>query len=382
MSKPECRKKSEVRNPNGERPRSEGSCEFRHASFGLLLTFELRHSSFPSGAFGGYLCPAGRRRCPRAAFTLVEVLVVIAIIGILIALLLPAVQAARETSRRTACANNLKQLGLAIQAFYDSNRCFPPGRGGPPPKVFSPQAYLLPYVEQGTLQAQIDLASAPTNLTIGGVPYSGAANAFAASQTVPVLTCPSDPAEGRVPGSTFGGTNYAGCTGSGTVNFGTLVAADGVFFLTSRVGFQNLTDGSSHTAAFSERTLGNGLATTTLTRDVAGLYIWELGTGTDVTPAACDAISSGSWYSTRGAKWILGNYGNTLYNHYYTPNATKWDCMNMAQQKALMGPRSNHSGGVNLLLCDGSARFAIDSVDLAVWRAVSTCAGDEPGDGL
>jgi prepilin-type N-terminal cleavage/methylation domain-containing protein len=137
-----------------------------------------------------------RNRAARgsAGFTLVELLVVIAIVGVLMAL--------------TACGNNLRQLGLALQQFHDARGQFPPGRGGPAPTVFSPQAYLLPYVEQGGLHGQLDLKSAPTNLTIAGIPYSGATNAAAAAQAVPILQCPSDPVAGRVQGSTFGGTNY------------------------------------------------------------------------------------------------------------------------------------------------------------------------------
>jgi len=300
-----------------------------------------------------------------AGFTLVELLVVIAIVGVLMALVMPAVQMAREAGRRTACGNNLRQLGLALQQFHDARGQFPPGRGGPAPTVFSPQAYLLPYVEQGGLHGQLDLKSAPTNLTIAGVSYSGATNAAAAAQAVPILQCPSDSASGRVQGSTFGGTNYVACVGSGTVGNGTLVRADGVFYLMSRVRFADLRDGSSHTAACSERTLG------------AGLYILELGNGVDVSIGSCGSRGTGGWYSQRSAKWILGNYGNTLYNHFYAPNALEWDCMNQAQQKGFMAARSNHPGGVQLLCCDGSTRFVADAINLAIWRGLATRSGGE-----
>ncbi|HVU89850.1 MAG TPA: DUF1559 domain-containing protein [Pirellulales bacterium] len=324
--------------------------------------------------------PQNNNRLRRAAFTLVELLVVIAIIGFLIALLLPAVQAARESSRRVSCANNLKQLGLALLECYDAQQHFPAGRGGPTPLVFSPQAYILPYVEQNGLYGQLDLKSAPTTLGIAGVTYSGANNAAAAAQAVRVLQCPSDPAEGQVPGSTFGGTNYVANTGSGTVDNGTLVSADGVFYLTSAVRFADLVDGSSHTAAFSERMLGTGLTLNvpTLSQSDAAYYVLELGNGIDASVLNCATLATGDWYSTRSAKWILGNYGNTLYNHFYGPNATTYDCMNQAQQKGFMAARSNHPSGVNLLACDGSARFIATNIDLAVWQALSTRAGSEP----
>lgn len=320
-------------------------------------------------------------RCARtnrdaSGFTLIELLVVIAIIGVLMALILPAVQAAREASRRSACSNNLKQLGLALHQFHDVRGHFPPGRGGPTPLVFSPQAFLLPHVEQNGLYNQLDLSSAPTNLFIAGVPYSGAANAAAASEVVGVLRCPSDPAAGRVTSSAFGGTNYVGCTGSGAIDNGTIARADGVFFLTSHVRFRDLSDGASHTAAFSERTLGTGLALETDT-PYDGLYILELSNSVTVTPGNCETPSSGSWYSQRSGKWILGNYGNTLYNHHYPPNTERWDCMNLAQQKGFLAARSYHPGGVQLLLCDGSVHFASDTIDSTVWRGLSTRTGGE-----
>jgi prepilin-type N-terminal cleavage/methylation domain-containing protein/prepilin-type processing-associated H-X9-DG protein len=321
-------------------------------------------------------------RSRHTAFTLVELLVVIAIIGVLVAILLPAVQAARESSRRASCSNNLKQIGLALHNFEDAKKQFPPGRGGPPPKIFSTLAYLLPYAEEGTLQAMIDLSQAPTTVVVAGVPYSGARNAPAASEIVNILGCPSDMIWGRIPGSNFGSTNYAANAGSGQVDGGTLAAtADGVFYKESSVGFRQLTDGASHTAAFSERMLGAGQPLSTMTDSQAAIYILELSNAVPVG-SGCDSPASGTWYSKRGDKWILGNYGNTLYNHFRAPNAREWDCMNQPQQKGYMTARSFHTQGVNVLFCDGSVRFIDDQVDLAVWRAASTRAGDERVDAL
>jgi prepilin-type N-terminal cleavage/methylation domain-containing protein/prepilin-type processing-associated H-X9-DG protein len=328
-----------------------------------------------------YHARASYRRRPDG-FTLVELLVVIAIVGVLVALLLPAVQAAREASRRSSCINNLKQLGVALQSFHSAQRRFPPGRGGPAPMVFSPQAYLLPYVEEGSLEGQIDFTAAPTSLVIAGISYSGNANKPAASQVVRVLMCPTDVAEGRVLGSTFGGTNYAANAGSGTLNFGSLTKADGVFYITSNIDFRKITDGSTYTAAFSERQLGDGQPQAAASRDNSQLMTWELSNAMSFGPTPCETAVSGSWYSQRGAKWILGNYGNTLYNHYYAPNSSQWDCMNLPQQMALMTARSNHPGGVNVSFCDGSVRFVDDNVRIEVWRAAATRAGSEPPENL
>src|SRR4051812_13615421 len=92
----------------------------------------------------------------RTGFTLVELLVCVAIISILLALVLPAIQAAREASRRYACVNNLRQIGLALQNYHAAHQRFPPGRGDPLPAVFSTLAYLLPYTEQTSLSGRID----------------------------------------------------------------------------------------------------------------------------------------------------------------------------------------------------------------------------------
>ncbi len=320
-------------------------------------------------------------RRPRG-FTLVELLVVIAIIGALVALLLPAVQSAREAARRSACTNNLRQLGVALQNFHSAHGHFPAGRGGPVPQIFSPQAYLLPYVEEGSIEGQMDFSVEPTPLFIAGVAYSGARNQAAAYEAVSVLTCPSDVASGRVEGSLYGGTNYAACTGSAVLDAGTVNPSDGVFYRESKIAFRHITDGSSHTVAFSERMLGNGQSVSTLPPDRADLYILELFNSSPVSPSNCQTPSNGTWYDARGAKWILGNYGNTLYNHQYVPNPPQWDCMNLPQQKGYLSARSYHREGVNVLFCDGSVRFMDDDVALVVWRAIATRAGGETLDSL
>jgi prepilin-type processing-associated H-X9-DG protein len=105
--------------------------------------------------------------------------------------------------------------------------------------------------------------------------------------------------------------------------------------------------------------------------------MWEISDRSVPTPDSCRSLSSGSWYGARGEKWIIGNYGNTLYNHYYCPNAADWDCMNITQQMGLTTARSFHPGGVGVLFGDGSVRFVEDSIDLTIWRGLATPAGGE-----
>jgi prepilin-type N-terminal cleavage/methylation domain-containing protein/prepilin-type processing-associated H-X9-DG protein len=305
----------------------------------------------------------------RNAFTLVELLVVIAIIGVLVALLLPAIQAAREAGRRASCLNNLKQVGLAMQNYHSAYNRFPVARN-PWPLVHSSLARLLPFCEQANVHNLVDYTQ---NL-------NAAANVSASQQVIPMFVCPSDGAGGRVPGRVDAGSNYVANNGSGTIGYGLIGSGDGVFTQANQ-GFRTVTDGSSNTAAFSESILGNGVVPASLAEANPRYVVLEVSGGTDPTPALCDG-GSGVWSGARGAKWIDGHYGNTLYNHYYTTNPTTWDCGNGSHNKGLSTARSFHPGGVNVLSCDGSVRFTASTINLAAWRAAGTRDGGEVVEGF
>lgn len=308
----------------------------------------------------------------RHAFTLVELLVVVAIIGILIALLLPAVQAARESARKSSCGNNLRQWGLALLSHHDAYKRFPAGRGAPMPKIFSPIAPLLPFTEEQTLAKSIDWNAAPADFSISPTTsYSGANNLRAATTRIAILLCPSD--SGTNSDAVYGPTNYAGNTGDG-LNYGTLTKANGVFFAGSMIRMRDLLDGASKTVAFAERTLG---IPSMNDADLSQRGFREHPGSADPTPALCSATSAGAWNHERGAKWIVGNYGNTLYNHQFLPNSSEWDCTNATQQKGMFAARSEHPGGVQIVRCDSGVSFVDYSIDLTTWKASATRSGSE-----
>jgi prepilin-type N-terminal cleavage/methylation domain-containing protein/prepilin-type processing-associated H-X9-DG protein len=197
---------------------------------------------------------AGRRRlCPRA-FTLIELLVVIAIIAVLIALLLPAVQAAREAARRAQCANNLVQLGIALQNYEGSFERLPPGVvNDTSPVLDQPKGYhfgwltqILPYCEQRNVYNHL-------NFKLG---LYETQNFTSRTMLVDAFLCPSDAATLRRGSTGLAMGSYAGCHN----DVETPIAANnnGVLFLNSSVRFEDITDGSSQTIFLSEK-LNDGL---------------------------------------------------------------------------------------------------------------------------
>jgi prepilin-type N-terminal cleavage/methylation domain-containing protein/prepilin-type processing-associated H-X9-DG protein len=313
----------------------------------------------------------------RRGFTLVEILVVIAVIGALISLLLPAVQAARGSARRAMCSNNLRQIGIALNEFDADHKSFPAGRGTPAPQIFSPQSHLLMYLEDKAIYEMIDFSAAPAGYTAPpDIVYDGSRNLPAASKPAGSLLCPDDDPSGRVPGSEYAGTNYVASAGSGTAG-GLLATADGVFMLGRMISTKDITDGTSYTVAFSERTLGEGSSTASSDPGSLERVMREIPGATIPSSTTCDPAQPGTWNHERGAKWIVGNYGNTLYNHAHAPNPPTPDCLNATQQRGLMAARSAHKGGVNVAMCDASVRFVANSIGLDIWRAVATRGGAE-----
>jgi prepilin-type N-terminal cleavage/methylation domain-containing protein/prepilin-type processing-associated H-X9-DG protein len=326
----------------------------------------------------------------RRAFTLIELLVVIAIIGVLIALLLPAVQKVREAANRAKCANNLKQIALAMHHYESARGYFPPAfRGEGNPAYFdswSPLAEVNPYLEETAIYNQMDLTLQTYE---SNIPFDiTAPNQFAVQQTVKLFLCPSDkmePVAGPAYGvPVLGPTNYAFCNGTGT-NGGSPWDADGTFIVQRGMRLADIADGASNTAMLSESILGEGAESATGPPPAPLPTVYAYLGGQVLSESACANATLWNVEQRRGFLWASGEIRCASYNHYFPPNAVQTDCITYdvrpgPQRYTALGwrtARSRHSGGVNLALCDGSVRFVVDSIHLDVWRGLATRAGGE-----
>lgn len=319
----------------------------------------------------------------RSGFTLIELLVVIAIIAVLIALLLPAIQMAREAARRTQCQSNLKQLGLALQNYIDSYSVFPMGDVQEDPstsfgtKFFSAFSLMLPFLEATTAYEQI-------NFEVGGTRPAPSVvqpeNSTIRGTTLAMFLCPSDNMQAMA--TVGGGTNYNVNRGATVVFFphpanAALGNPNGLFWWNSRIGIGDVIDGTSQTAAFSERLIAdgnNGLVTprTDIFTDSSTPLTL------DEAVAACDAIDmwdlSHQFPLYMGAPWLHGQHA---YQHVGSPNTRSCGWRDVL--RASMVATSQHPGGVHVTMSDGSVHFISDSIDIQIWRALGTRAGQETG---
>lgn len=326
------------------------------------------------------------RRDAARAFTLIELLVVVAVIALLIGLLLPAIQSAKEASRRVACANNLKQLGMAISAYHATNEMLPFGVGFDDDKTlatvgslnarrFSCHSQILPYIEQGPLFNSVNFLVAPFFPSYSGQAPAGGGfgvNGTAALTVVGAFLCPSDEDRLEQP---WGHNNFRTCNGSSWSGR----AGDGMFGQISRTRFADITDGLSNTAAFSERVKGTG--DPAVYDPLADLYSNPGAWTQDAFRQWCRSLSKAQAVTLYhdvdgGQNWLEGNMNWTRYNHVLPPGYPS--CKNgLTWNGVAMTATSAHPSGVNLLLGDGSTRFVKSSVDAAIWSALATIRGNE-----
>ena len=309
----------------------------------------------------------------RSGFTLIELLVVIAIIGVLIALLLPAVQAAREAARRAQCTNNLKQIGLAMHNYHDSNKVFPLARAG----GFSAHSRLLQYMEQRPLFDALNFSNS-WNVNAAGFDPNGTVRAT----TVSSFLCPSDVTETAAAG--LCNNSYRALRGNSNFLF----------------GWSGTDTERTSTSACVPRTACSSIPTPTASRrpstaaatrpsvseHVNGDFNQSVATdrgdtfqpGThpttqDEAVAQCKAVNwrdlSKQGVSDVGAPWLYGYHSTTTYYHVGVPNTRS--CM-FPPSRISTTANSNHPGGVNVLYADGSVKFTKDSIAIQTWRAMGS----------
>ncbi|MCL2006438.1 MAG: DUF1559 domain-containing protein [Planctomycetaceae bacterium] len=370
------------------------------------------------------------------AFTLVELLVVITIIGMLVALLLPAVQSAREAARRMQCSNNFKQWGIALHNYHDTHNVLPRmearwagmngmsgnvanpvwatdgveydiAAGYPPNTDLSIHARLFPYIEQGTfIMSHHEALQGPLYRTRTGIraPLLNPSNGIALlDYTAPILICPSE-SESKVQGTAagdsgaiqerMGGTNYVWCNGTGIGSFWSIAnvpPSDGLFSRRTG-GTSQMADGTSNTLAISETLLAQSSRAATTDRKVWRRVFMSFQPGDELPAeqyenldllAIAQGLTPGPGGGNRGFPWLSSRGTATGFSTYYTPNAGipgNW-IRRIAGGESVNSnynfTSSNHPGGVGACFGDGHVRFISDNISLEAWRAISTCAGGE-----
>jgi prepilin-type N-terminal cleavage/methylation domain-containing protein/prepilin-type processing-associated H-X9-DG protein len=335
----------------------------------------------------------------RRGFTLVELLVVIAIIGVLVALLLPAVQAAREAARRTQCLNNLKQLGLGIHNFHDTNNLLPFNYqlvGVNTWEALSAHYFILPYIEQKPLFDQFQIPPTarpgqPTPAAVGDAAMWSFDRNNPMMVRLPVFLCPSAP-RAPAPNATADGwggpgSNYGWCTGSRVQTVWAGNNFNGMVAYQHERGFKDTTDGLSNTLLASEFLSGTGVKNpskfpfnffyTGSDGQYTSVVDKNFPTMAELTAIGTTAQSSGLTKANNGMLWAWYAAGHSTMTTAAPPN---WAypsgggscCPGGAHDwgQGIVAARSMHPGGVNAVLGDGSVRFVANTIDLVTWQRV------------
>jgi len=341
-------------------------------------------------------------------FTIIELLVVISIIGILVALLLPAVQRARAQARSVQCRSRLKQIAIALDHYHSRYRMFPAGRQQG--NGFSALVAILPDIEQENLYNTVNFLYR----------YSDPQNSTVAGSRVDTFSCPADSSHAFF--ETFQTANYMGNAGTG-LRPDTMLnrrdpvddpsnlryEQDGIFWSgedqaknrSIHMRSQFITDGLSNTVIFSETIVGIGGSPLGA---IAGgkfpdarRYFMQVANTSPLTDAICQSPASAIEFSgERGNRWVNGSYASSLYNHYLLPNDMLPDCISTEtpdpsapfpvepfNNRAHMAARSWHPGrAVNVVFVDGRSSSINPEIDKMIWRAISTRAGGESAPNL
>lgn len=299
----------------------------------------------------------------RIGFTLVELLVVIAIIGILVGLLLPAVQAARESARRLQCSNNFHQLGIALNSYHDSHRRFPPAYVIPVRLMWN--GCILPQIEQGPLYNTLQFGA---SWEVPNTPNGRACETY-----IPTYRCPSSDApqhaEGysnlpmRVPNSYL-----AVASGTATAESGLLPEnigfpnQDGLMYTSSTNRMANVLDGTSNSVA-----VGEALFRPTVT-------------GPDLFGHVFQIVDH--WYIGSDNQ-VLASVNPTLYQEFSEGMGSTGVPMNAVNDASLMIDQrelcfsSLHHGGCLFVFVDGHVQFVSQSIDRKIYSAFGTIARGE-----
>lgn len=338
-----------------------------------------------------------RMRTPSHGFTLVELLVVIAIIGVLVGLLLPAVQSAREAARRMQCSNNLKQLALSLHNYHDSLKTFATARywfgtwsGGVGDDTHGGLTELLPFIEQGPLHRQIispgtygGAAWPPNGWKPSYGPNAAAERASPFAAIVPTFLCPSDGLSSQKSPSfwnlEYGKTNYVYCYGdSANSATQTNLPPRGIFGYRYASKMGSLSDGTSNTVMLSECVTYQSVGL------IKGGIMANVTMDNNTPPANCMAfVGPNGRYSRatgeqgwRGQGWCQGPAAMTGFITAIAPNGPS--CASWRGTSGFFTAQSMHTGGVNVAMADGSVRFTSDSIDTGNLSARHTGSGPSP----